>query len=450
MTQMKKESHIEALGIERVLPHQRKDHRIFNNLTLWLSANFNLSTLALGSLAIPVFKLGILETFAAIVIFNFIAAFPVSVLATLGPKLGLRQMTISRFSFGWSGAKVMALFNAATCIGWSTVNVMVGGQLAQELSHSLINPALAILILSLLTMIVSLYGYKYIHLYERFAWLPMVVIFIILFKLNFSAMAVTPAKLAGTQWIAAWLSFGAAVFGYAVAWASYAADYNVNQPETTPPKKVFWLTYLGISIPCILLETLGASLTTIGPFKEKTGGILLAASTQTLGALAPLILFFFVLSLIAANVPNDYSLGLSLQLLGQKWRKISRALWTVLGTIAYVLIAIISGTGFNDTLTEFLLLITYWLAPWTTIMLIEHFYFRRGQYDIEHWNTPHLLPKGRAALFALFLGLVGSYLGASQALFVGPVSRLLSNADIGFELGVVFSGCSYFYLRGRT
>ena len=82
MTQMKKESHIEALGIERVLPHQRKDHRIFNNLTLWLSANFNLSTLALGSLAIPVFKLGILETFAAIVIFNFIAAFPVSVLAT--------------------------------------------------------------------------------------------------------------------------------------------------------------------------------------------------------------------------------------------------------------------------------------------------------------------------------------------------------------------------------
>ena len=167
----------------------------------------------------------------------------------------------------------------------------------------------------------------------------MAALFVLLFVVNGPTMTVTQSKLSGALWGAALFSFGAAVFGYAVSWSSYAADYNVNQPESTSPKKVFWFTYLGISIPCILLESLGAALTTIGNFHGKTGGILLGSATQNLGPLAPVVLFFFVTSLIAANVPNDYSLGLSLQLLGQNWQRISRALWTILGTVIYVILA---------------------------------------------------------------------------------------------------------------
>jgi purine-cytosine permease-like protein len=44
-------------------------------------------------------------------------------------------MTISRFSFGWLGAIIMAFFNLAACIGWSAVNVIVGGQLVASLSE---------------------------------------------------------------------------------------------------------------------------------------------------------------------------------------------------------------------------------------------------------------------------------------------------------------------------
>jgi hypothetical protein len=44
-------------------------------------------------------------------------------------------MTILRFSFGWIGAVIMALFNVAACIGWSAVNVIVGGQLAHKLAR---------------------------------------------------------------------------------------------------------------------------------------------------------------------------------------------------------------------------------------------------------------------------------------------------------------------------
>jgi purine-cytosine permease-like protein len=142
-------------------------------------------------------------------------------------------------------------------------------------------------------------------------------------------------------------------------------------------------------------------------------------------------------------------LGLSLQLLGQKWQKISRAVWTVLGTLAYVSIAWVAGNGFNETLTGFLLMITYWLAPWITILLIEHFYFRKGYYEIENWNERQKLPGGGAAMIAFAIGLVGAYLGASQTLFTGPIARKLFGADIGFELGLLFSSLSYLVLRRR-
>ncbi len=48
------------------------------------------------------------------------------------------------------------------------------------------------------------------------------------------------------------------------------------------------------------------------------------------------------------------------------------------------------------------------------------------------------------------LGLVGVYLGAAQVLFVGPVANLFNppyGMDIGFELGLVFAGIAYFFLR---
>ena len=49
---------IEAHGIERVPPDRRTHLRIFDNFTLWASANLVLSALALGTLATNIFKAG--------------------------------------------------------------------------------------------------------------------------------------------------------------------------------------------------------------------------------------------------------------------------------------------------------------------------------------------------------------------------------------------------------
>src|SRR6266516_3207053 len=261
---------IETRGIERILPTIRAHIRIFDNYTMWFSANMVISTVALGALATTVFALGFWDSVAAIIIFNVLGVLPVAFFSTLGPKLGLRQMTISRFSFGWIGAKVMVLCNVAACIGWSAVNVIVGGQLVAALSGGAIPQQVGILVIAMLTTLVSIYGYRDIHRYERYAWIPMAIMFAIILVIAAPHFSAIPSHNAGLAEIASFVSFGGAVYGFATGWSSYAADYNVYQPEDTPASNVFLLTFMGIVIPCIVLEILGMALTTA--YKGLGGG----------------------------------------------------------------------------------------------------------------------------------------------------------------------------------
>src|SRR5205807_4500995 len=213
------------------------------------------------------------------------------------------------------------------------------------------------------------------HRYDRYAWIPMAVIFasmLIVAAPHFSIVG-TPAF--GAAEIAGLLSFGGAVYGFATGWSSYAADYNVKQPEETPASRVFWLTFLGIAIPCIVLEIFGMALTTA--YKE-SGGDLLAAVAQPLGSFGNVLLLLLALSIIANNIPNAYSIGLSMQVLGKSFQRVGRIMWTLFAAVFYLLIAIPAVSDFNDTLTNFLLIIAYCLGPWGFILIEEHFCFRRG------------------------------------------------------------------------
>ena len=442
------EKGIETHGIERVSPKTRTHVRILDNFTMWMSANTAISTIALGTLAVTVFQLGFWDSVLAIIIFNILGTLPVAFFSTMGPKLGLRQMTISRFSFGWIGAMIMALFNIAASIGWSVVNVIVGGQLIVALSGGAVPRWAAILIIAVLTTMVSIYGYRYVHRYERWAWIPIAAIFVIMLIVAGPKFSIAATPAFGLAEVAAFISFGGAVYGFATGWSSYAADYNVNQPEDTSASGIFWMTFLGVAIPCIILEIFGMALTIA--YKGVGGGDLLSAVLQPLGAFGTFCLVLLALSIIANNIPNDYSLGLCVQVLDKGLQRVNRAVWTLMGAVLYVTIAVLAASNFNDTLTNFLLLVAYWLGPWAIILVVEHFVFRHGkysEYNVEDWNRRSKLPVGWAAIIAMAFGLVAVYIGASQFLFTGPLAKALGGMDIGFELGVVVAGVVYFFLR---
>lgn len=440
---------IEAQGIERVSPRARAHIRITDNCTIWLSANMVISTVALGALSTGVFFLGFWDSVAAIIIFNVLGILPVAFLSTLGPKLGLRQMTISRFSFGWVGGSIMALFNVAATLGWSTVNVIVGGQVIAALSNGAIPQQVGILVITILTTLVSIYGYRYIHRYERYAWIPMAMIFFLLLLVTGPKMSIIPTPALTVSELASFVSFGGAIYGFATGWSSYASDYNVKQPETFSAKRVFWLTFFGVAIPCITLEIFGMALTT-----TFTGGLgigdLLTRAARPLGGFGTFLLALLALSIVANNIPNDYSLGLSMQVLGRPFQRINRAVWALIASVIYVLVAEAAATNFNQTLSNFLLIIAYWLGPWCIILIVEHFVFRHGRYNVEDWNTRSKLPVGWAAIISTIIGFGGILLGAAQVYYIGPLAHALGGQygmDIGFELGLIFTGAAYLLLR---
>ncbi len=100
----------------------------------------------------------------------------------------------------------------------------------------------------------------------------------------------------------------------------------------------------------------------------------------------------------------------------------------------------------------------YWLGPWAIILILEHFVFRHGKYNVDDWNTPSKLPIGWAALVSMGIGLAGVVLGAAQVVtlngkeipVVGPIAHLVNppfGMDVGFELGLILAGIAYLILR---
>ena len=87
-------------GIERIPEELRTNQPPFSLFALWASANVGTATLAFGTLGPGLFFLGWWDSFCCLLFFNIIGALPPALMATLGPKLGLRTMTIQRYSFG--------------------------------------------------------------------------------------------------------------------------------------------------------------------------------------------------------------------------------------------------------------------------------------------------------------------------------------------------------------
>src|SRR6185312_2784585 len=97
--------------------------------------------------------------------------------------------------------------------------------------------------------------------YERFAWIPMFLLFGYVFVAGASHFNTNvPATVEGLALFASVATLGGAVFGYAVGWSSYAADYTRRQPADTPAGRVFLFAFLGVTVPCVILEVLGVLL----------------------------------------------------------------------------------------------------------------------------------------------------------------------------------------------
>lgn len=402
----------------------------------------------------PVYGLGLRDSSLVILFFTLLSTALPAYLSTLGPRTGMRQMIQARFSFGRYLVAIPVILNLATLTGFCVIMAVIGGQCLSAVADGSLSPAVGIVIVSLLCLVISFSGFKVLHIYERWAWIPALIAIIIATGVGGKHLHEQAPAEPGTAPNV--LSFGMIVASYMIPWACLASDFTTYLSPSAPRMRIFLYSYVGCAVPTILLMILGAAIagavSSVPAWDEAyaknlVGGAF-AGMLKPAGGFGKFVVVVLSFSLLGNMSATSYSITLNFQLLVPQLAKVPRYIFAIIITIIVIPVSIRAATNFFDSLENFIALIGYWASAFLGVVLVEHLWFRKGNcesYTLEAWNDAKQLPLGIAAVSAgvLSFGLVIPSM--AQVWWTGPIAE--KTGDIGFELAFVASGILYVPLR---
>jgi NCS1 nucleoside transporter family len=441
---------VEPGGVEYIALKERHGQPIQLFWT-WLSPNLEFATVFIGVIAVAYLGLNLWEAATAIIVGTALGSISHAVLSSWGPKFGVPMMVESRGAFGFLGNILPAALNGVTAsFGWFIVNSVSGAFAIQALFPNFSFPFwLAFLIVVVVQVAIATLGHNLIHVFERWALPLLGIVFAIACVSIFvhGNYGFSQPSIPG-----GWLLAFTAAFGYAVGWNPFAADYTRYMPPTTNRTMVgFWAGF-GVFLSCIVLELAGAVLVTVTGTKWGATDIPTAQLQRAMpDPVYYLTLVCIALGAVAANAINIYSGTMSLVSLGIKEMGMSlkqrrAALAIIVGVIGFGLgVVFQANVGPGTKYVNFLLLISYWIAPWLAVVFVDY-WLRRGDYGDESmfYNTKIFRWQGVVAMgvaVVVSIYLFGNVLG----LYVGPIPT--SNPDVGdvtFIVGFVISAVLYY------
>src|SRR5579864_1809550 len=168
---------VEPGGAE-FIPLNERHGRPLQLFWTWTSPNMEFATIFVGVLAVAGFGMGFWSAALALVLGTAIGAVVQGALSVRGPKYGVPQMVLSRLGFGYWGNVLPAGLNSVTAgIGWFAVNSVSGALALNVLTHW--PKVLCLLIIVVVQVFVAFFGYNLVHLFERYAFPILAVIFVI-------------------------------------------------------------------------------------------------------------------------------------------------------------------------------------------------------------------------------------------------------------------------------
>lgn len=462
------EFNVETRGIISVPTDARYGHpyRLF---TLWFAPQITPVTFFIGALG-PAFGLGFWPSFWMIIIANALAAIPLGILSTWGPKTGMAQLPMSRTGFGKSVALPAGL-NWATCILWQGFDNVFGVTALHLLLH--VPLWLGVVLVLAGQLILGVIGYEAVHSFQKYMTIVLLVIFGFLTIKVFTGGGTThvASTLSGVNLFGMMALLFVGVGSYTYSWTTYAADYSRYLPVNTSRFKVFLYPALGCGLSAIWMELLGLAVA----HKILGGGIYGASATvRNLmggGFIGGLALLAIYLGIVGVNSLDDYTGSLSLQTAGVRLIRPVTAVITAVLAFLVSLWFIYGGEQLANKAQNFLLFIGYWITAWLGVVAVD-WYRRRGQVDVESLDR-YTKRQGRVAMHAGIPALIAMVVGFIAALPVSnttigynfvtghPNSPLrylfgqfsivdMHGVDLGFLVGFIVSAVLYALLDRRT
>lgn len=223
---------VEGRGIVPVPFEERTNRRTYSIFTLWFTMSTNLLPIVTGMAATLSYGLSLLSASMVILFFSILCTIPVGYLAIIGPKTGMRQMMQARYSFGYYLVGVPVTLNLATLTGFCIIDSVIGGQTLSAVAGGSLSPNVGIVIIALLGMVVCFCGFRALHFYERYAWIPALIVIIVATGCGGDKLSQqAPAPSAQAPAI---LSFAALVAGFLIPWAALSSDFVTYMDPHTP------------------------------------------------------------------------------------------------------------------------------------------------------------------------------------------------------------------------
>jgi len=419
---------------------------------IWFASNMQITTVVTGALGV-ILGLSLPWALLALVIGNVAGAVFMAGHSAQGPKLGIPQMIQSRAQFGFYGAILPLVLVLVMYLGFFASSGVLGGSALA--SWTGMNVDLAIIVVSVVCMVLAVYGYQLIHQFERVVSVISGLGFLVLTIRLLSEHSIS------SVWVSSGFSAGTFLLTISIAatwqitYAPYVADYSRYLPETTSIRSCFWWTYSGSVIGSVWMMAFGSAAAALAA-KTFNGG-----SPSFVVGLAPsgtsgLFYLVIILGVIAINVLNLYGAFMSTTttvtaLARFRVRPAVRLGFVAGAAVAGTVIAVAGRTNFVPNYTNFILFLAYFLIPWTAVNLVDFYFVRHQQFDIDAIFDP----RGRygrvswRAMTAYLLGVVVEIPFMSTTFYTGPMVAHLGGADISWIIGLIVTSVTY-YALGRS
>ncbi|KAI0746989.1 purine-cytosine permease [Daedaleopsis nitida] len=443
---------VETNGIDPIAPEDRQDTKLYQMFFVWFSANINVLAFGTGTAGPAFFGLGLRDTLIILVIVDLISCAIPAYFAVFGPKLGMRSMVLARYSWGYYGAIIPSAFTVFSMQGFLILNCIIGGQTLASVSDNL-NDTLGIVIIGLISLVVTFFGYKVIHWYETIAWIPSVLAFIVMLgvggkHLGSDIPAGEPASAAAI------LSYATTVSSSVISWCMMTPDYGVYHTSKASSTRVFLYSYAGFLVASIVAHMLGAAFAAAAPVVPEwdagfdngnsVGGLVQAVLSPA-GGFGKFLTVLIALFTPSACAPTMYTFASSFMTIHAWFARVPRYVYTIISEAILIPVAIVGATHFYETFVNILNVIGYWSTVFAAIVIIEHVVFRNNDwtlYDLSQWSKAGELPLGLAAIFA-FLCACGIIVPCmSQVWYVGPIANA-GTGDIGVLVGFALAAILY-------
>jgi len=458
---------VESHSIDFIPEHERTD-KLASQGPFWFLGNFTFFTMTIGFVGPSVGLTSFWTTLAGTLGIMFGTLF-MAFHGSQGPHLGLPQMIQSRAQFGYRGVILVLLATLFVFAGFNIVNLVLMMQGMQTLFG--FNPAVVAIAVTIPATLLAVLGHDWMH--RSFKWalflsLPLYGFVTLAVLMHWVPDAPLPALAAGAtsapplgfNWTGFIAQFAAAA-SYNIAYAPYVSDYSRYLPKNTHSGKLIAAVFLGASLSGAWMIAVGGWLA-----DHLHATDVLVALGQVGNTLSPFFGNVVVVVTILAFLPviamNIYSAKLTALTSVDSIMHIEPTRKARLLAIGFVIVLqlgvalAIQGSGKGlSVLGIYLVVMLYFLVPWTAVNLTDYFFVRNGRYAIPHFFMPRDSIYGAWGLrgiasyaigFASMIPFFYIYDGVEQhEVYVGPLARALGSIDIAWLVGLIVSGLVYYW-----